>query len=414
MTVRRLTPLLLLLALGACGKPPEETGSAPAQRFNVEVATVQAEPELRSISAPGSLTARETVRITARVSGVIDRVLVQEGDLVAAGQAVAEIEPERYRLAGTSAEAQVARAKAAREDAASQQRRREQAAKEQPGLISDDELAQVRARTAQAAAEVAVAEAALARARLDLADARVVSPVAGVIQERLADTGQLASPGSAIATVVDRSRILLHTSVALGDAARLKPGLAVAFRVPGESADRSASITLVGDAADPATRLVTVVAQVSDADSAAVRPGSYAAVRIDLPPGPPRVLVPDLAVKPSSRGFLIFVVEGSGDHAVARERIITMAGRTRDDRIAVSAGVQAGEVVVSRGAEALRDGSPITVRPSGRRVDDHAGDADLRRHRLYAHRHLAAARCRHPLRHRAGRLGGRGAGDGRA
>jgi multidrug efflux system membrane fusion protein len=359
MNLRPCLPALLLLA--ACGKPATEAAGEAAKRFSVEVATAVSEPVLRTITAPGSLAARETVRISARISGVIDRVLVQEGELVAAGQAVAEIEPERHRLAMLSATAQLARATAAREDTASQQRRREQAAKDQPGLISDDELTQVRARTAQAEAEVAVAAAALARTRLDLADARVASPVAGIIQERLAETGQLATPGTVIASVVDRSRVLLQASVPVADAARLRPGLAVAFRVPGEVIDRAASLTLVGEVADPATRLVTIIAQVAEADAADVRPGSFAAVRIDLPPGPARVLVPNLAVKPSAKGFLVYVVEGQGEAAVARERLVTMAGHTRDDRIALAAGVRSGELVVTRGAEALREGSPLNI-----------------------------------------------------
>jgi membrane fusion protein, multidrug efflux system len=361
----RPTLLVAALALAACGKAPDVVSEA-AKRFAVEAAVAVSEPELRSITAPGTLAARETVRLTARVSGVVERVLVQQGDRVDIGQIVAEIEPERFRIAVETAQAQLARARAAREDTVSQQRRREQAATAQPGLISDDELAQVRARTAQAEAEVAIAAAGLSRAELDLRDARVASPVAGIIQERLVDTGALAAPGTAIATVVDRSRILLHCSVPAADAAQLRPGLPLSFRVPGDTADRSAAIVLVGDAADLATRLVPLVAQVADLDAAAVRPGSFAAVRIDLPAGAPRVLVPDLAVKPSSRGFLVFVVEGEGDAAVARERRIEMAGRTRDDRIAIASGLQAGERVVSRGAEALRDGSPLSIAQPGK------------------------------------------------
>lgn len=357
--MRRLLPLAAL-ALTACGKAPSDAGEA-AKRFVVDVAVAVSEPESRSIAAPGTLAARETVRITARVSGVVDRVLVQQGDHVDAGQVVAEIEPERFRLAVETAQAQLARAKAAREDTASQQHRREQAAAAQPGLISDDELAQVKARTAQADAEVAVAAAGLRRAELDLRDARVASPVAGIIQERLADTGALAAPGTAIATVVDRSRILVHCSIPVADAALLRTGLPLRFRVPGDSTGRNATIVLVGDAADQATRLIPIVAQVAEADAAAVRPGSFAAVAIDLPAGGARVLVPDLAVKPSSRGFLVFVVEGEGDSAVAHERRIEMAGRTRDDRIAIATGLTAGERVVSRGAEALRDGSPLSL-----------------------------------------------------
>jgi len=359
--VKRTALLAALAVLAACGKPPAEADGQAGSRFNVEVATAVAEPEQRSISAPGQLMARETVRITARVAGVIDRILVQEGDAVSAGQVVAEIEPQRYRLAVAAAEAQLARAHAARDDAVSQQKRREDGAKAQPGLISSDELAQVAARSAQAAAEVTGAEVALQRAQLDLTDARVTSPLAGIIQERQAVTGQAAMSGTAIATVIDRSRILLHCSVSATDAARLKTGLSVFFRVPGLTNDLTASLILVGEAADPSTRLVPLVAQVAEADAQQVRPGMFASVRIDLPPGPPRILVPDLAVKPSSKGFLVYVVTGSGDSTIVHERRVTMAGRTRDDRVIIADGLQAGDLVVSRGAEALRDGAAITV-----------------------------------------------------
>ena len=358
--------ILLALTLAGCGADPGAS-TAPAKRFPVEAVAAVAEPELRSVSAPASLAPRETVRLTARVSGIIDRILVQQGDRVTAGQVVAEIDAARYRLAVDGALAQLARASAARDDALAQRRRREQAAKEQPGLISDDDLARVRAQAAQAEAEVGAAEAALRRAELDLAEASVTSPLAGVIQERLAETGQPASPGTAIATLIDRSRVLLHAQVPVGEAAVLRPGLTVSFRLDGEAGERSAVLTLVGEAADPTSRLVPIMAQVADADAAEVRPGAFAMLRIDLPAGAARILVPDLAVRPSARGFLLYVVEGQGDTAVARERRVTLGGRTRDGRIAIADGLSVGERVVTRGADALRDGAPLALgAPSGK------------------------------------------------
>jgi multidrug efflux system membrane fusion protein len=181
------------------------------------------------------------------------------------------------------------------------------------------------------------------------------------VQARLAETGQYAQPGTPIATVVDRSRLLLRFSVPAGDAAPLARDLAVAFQVPGDPAAHAAGIILVADAADPATRLVPVVALVAPAEAAGLRPGAFASVTVDLPPGAPQLLVPDLAVKPSQRGFLAYVVEDGKDGPVARERVVQIAGRTRDDRVVVSAGLTAGERVVRRGAEALRDGAPLTI-----------------------------------------------------
>lgn len=350
------------LALAGCGSP-ESAAAAPAERRHaVDVAAAVAEPPSREVAAPGQLEAVETVRIPARIAGIVERVLVQDGDAIAPGQAVAVLDAQRYRLAAEAARARRARAEALRDDAAAQLRRREAAAAAQPGLLSDDDLAQVRARAAQAEAEAALAAAELAGAELDLADTRVTSPIAGTVEARLVASGDAVQPGSGVATVVDRSRILLRTHVPAGDAALLRPGLPAAFRTDGAPADGNATIILVGAAADPATRLVAVVAQVAAADAAGLRGGAFASVRIALPPGPPQVLVPDLAVRPSARGFLVYVVEGPPGAEVARERRVTLAGRTRDGRVAVAAGVHAGEVVVARGAEALRDGAPIDVR----------------------------------------------------
>lgn len=356
----RIRPLLIAIALLAgCGPAQQDSGAAPATRYPVEIATAVAEPALRSVVAPGALAAIETVRIAARVSGVIDRVLVREGDAVKPGQEVAEIDAERYRLAAVSARAELARARAVRDDAAAGQARRERAAREQPGLVSDEELAQTRARTMQADADVAASEARLARAELDLADARVRSPVAGVVQSRSAATGDPVQPGSPIATVIDRSEIQLRFSVPAADAAAIRPGAAVAYRIAGESADRAASVVLVGDAADPRTRLVEVVARV--ASPAEVRPGAFAEARIELPPGAPRLLVPDLAIRPSEKGSLVWVVAGAGDAATVHERTVTAGARTRDGRIEVLAGLDPGDRVVVRGGEALRDGVPLAI-----------------------------------------------------
>lgn len=352
--------LALALALAGCGKTSAEAGKA-AIRFPVEAAAATAEPAPRQVSAPGSVTPRETARITSRVSGVIDRVLVQEGDVITAGAPVAEIDAARFRVAVDQAKAQLARAKAVVEDAAAALHRRERAAKDSPGLVSDEELAQSRARTAQAEADSAAAEAALARALLDLRDAQVSSPMAGTVQERLASTGDPVQPGTAIATVVDRSQLLLRFSVSVADAALLAPGAACAFRLPGEDRDRSASIILIAESADLQSRLVPVVARVAAADAAQVRPGAYAAARVDLPPGPDRVLVPALAVQPSERGYLAYVVAGVGDDATARERRVQVGAQTRDGRLEILSGIAAGELVVVRGAAALHDAAAVDV-----------------------------------------------------
>jgi multidrug efflux system membrane fusion protein len=179
--------------------------------------------------------------------------------------------------------------------------------------------------------------------------------VAGVVQARLAATGDAVQPGSPIATVIDRSEVLLRFHVPLADAPLVAPGQVVAFRTPADAADRGARIRLVGETADPASRQVPVLAVVDD--PAGVRPGAFASVRCELPPGPARVLVPDLAVRPSERGWLVWLaVDGK-----AREQRVQVGSRTRDGRIEVLAGLAPGQQVVVRGGDALRDGVTLAI-----------------------------------------------------
>jgi multidrug efflux pump subunit AcrA (membrane-fusion protein) len=71
-------------------------------------------------------------------------------------------------------------------------------------------------------------------------------------------------------------------------------------------------------------------------------------------------VVPQMAIRPTERGFVAFVIEGE----VARERVLTLGMRTTDGRAEVRAGLQPGDLLVIRGAEALRDGVAVRVEPS--------------------------------------------------
>jgi membrane fusion protein, multidrug efflux system len=68
-------------------------------------------------------------------------------------------------------------------------------------------------------------------------------------------------------------------------------------------------------------------------------------------------VIPQTAVRPSERGFLAYVVRGG----VAQERVLTLGMRTVDGRVEVTSGVEPGEILVVRGAEALRDGAAVVL-----------------------------------------------------
>jgi multidrug efflux system membrane fusion protein len=350
---------LLPLALG-CSKGSAEVkggggGGRGAMEFPVEVQPVAMRNVDFSVTAVGSLDAFERVAVTARVAGAVERVLFTEGQNVRPGATLVEIEPERYRLAVEAAEANVQKVLASKAEAEAGYARRQAASAKNPGLIRGEELETWRTRVQTAAAEVAQAQSALAQAKLNLRDAFVRAPVAGIIQTRTVETGQYVPVGTVLATLVRRDPLLLRFQIPEQDAQPIRPGLIADFRVAEAETPHKARITHVAAAASQASRMVDVTATVIDPNRPELRPGAFARVTVQV--GAPRQspVIPQTAIRPSEEGFLAYTVE----NGEAKKRVLTLGMRTADGQVEVRDGLTAGETLVVRGAEALRDGVKV-------------------------------------------------------
>ena len=204
-------------AAGTTGGKNPASGKMQMQ-FPVETIRVQNRAVTYSLNAVGSVEAFEKVQVTARVAGVVERVQFTEGSRSASGQILVEIEPQRYALAVESAQASFAKATAAKSDADAGLKRRESVDVQNPGLIPGEEIEAWRTKVLVAAAEVAQAGAALNQAKLNLHDAYVRAPLAGLVQTRTVQTGQYVQPGTILATLVRRDPLLLRFQVTESDA----------------------------------------------------------------------------------------------------------------------------------------------------------------------------------------------------
>jgi membrane fusion protein, multidrug efflux system len=344
---------------GSAGRPG--SGGRGAIEFPVEVAPVEARSVEYAVSAVGSVEAFERVEITARVPGAIDRIHFAEGSIVGPTTVLVEIEPERYRLAVRSAQATLAKAQAGEAEARTGLSRREAVNAKNPSLVKEEELDSWRTRVSTAQAEIAQERSALELAQLNLREAFVRSPAAGVIQTRNVQTGQYVQPGATLATLVRREPLLLRFQVPEQDASRLHPGMHARFNVRESNRQYTALLTHVAAAAESTSRMVAVTGQVDDPKRADLRPGSFAQVTVPVGAAAQSPVIPQTAVRPSERGFLAYVVEGD----VARERELSLGLRTADGRVEVRSGVKPGEQLVVRGGEALRDGARVKVTRSG-------------------------------------------------
>jgi membrane fusion protein (multidrug efflux system)/multidrug efflux system membrane fusion protein len=349
-----------IVSIGAgCSKSAEPQDKQQKRDFSIPVEVLKLAPQSveYAVSAVGAVEAFEQVQVTARVAGVVEKVNFKEGDEVKEGAPLAEIEPDRYRLAVQQAQAALARAKAARIEA---ERELERAQKLQTeGVGSAMTVSTWETKLSTAGAEEAQAQAQLSLASLNLRDARLRAPIKGTIQSRNIQTGQYVQAGSVLATLMRRDPLLLKFKVTEADATRLRPGMKARFQIKENPNVYSATMTYVASSAEQQTRMVPIIGEI-EGPSDVLRPGAFAEVTVPIQTIEQALVVPQTAIRPSERGFLAFVVEGK----VARERKLDLGMRTPKGLVEVRSGLNPGELLVVRGAEALKDKSPVRVSSS--------------------------------------------------
>ncbi|MBX3458738.1 MAG: efflux RND transporter periplasmic adaptor subunit [Planctomycetes bacterium] len=341
--------------LVACGGGDTGGGKGGPRAFPVQVEEIKGQRVEYVVSAVGSLSAFEEVLVTSRVAGVVEKVLFREGDKVSQQSVLVEIEPARFQHLFDAAKASYERAGAELKEAKDGLERREKPSG--GGIFSKEEVEAWRTKVAVAAANEREKAAHFAQATLDLEHSKPKPAMAGTIQARLVQTGQWVQPGTVIARLLRVEPLLLNFAAPEDEAASLKPGLAARFTVSGAQRTYGARIVHVAAYADRLTRMVQVIAEVDTADAGQLTPGAF--VRIIVPVGSrdDAPTVPETSVRPSEKGFLVYVVEDGK----AIERVIEIGLRTPDRRIEVRSGLKVGEQVVVRGAEALRDGASIAI-----------------------------------------------------
>jgi membrane fusion protein, multidrug efflux system len=330
-------------------------------KFPVEVATVATRPGDLAVHAVGSVEAFEIVQVTSRISGAVEKVLFREGEKVKAGGPLVEIEPVRFEFSVRSAQAAFERAKAACREAQAGLARRMDIQGKNPGFVSFEDLENWQTKALASQADSAQAAANLELARLNLRDSYVPAPVSGIVQSRAVRTGQYVEPGTPIATMIRRNPLLLRFAVPYQDAQRLRSGLEVSFKTNDKTDEYLARITAVTESADPVTRMVNITAEVTDSKRDELRPGAFAEVTIMIGESQNLPVIPQIAIRPSEKGFLAYVIVDS----IARECVLTLGLQSPDGYVEVRNGLRGGETIVVRGAEALRNGAVVRIVSSG-------------------------------------------------
>lgn len=336
------TTLGFAVLLQACGngeaKIPEEEPTVPA--IPVEVALVREGPVTAFYSTTASLEAESEARVVPRLGGTIVELFVEEGDRVKAGQPLARIDADRYQLTLAQAEANLQRLE--------QDFRRSQEMHSR-SLISAE--AYERAKF-----EYEAQRAQFQLAKLELAHTTIVSPIDGVVSQRLVKVGNTVNTAEAAFVVTGMDTLLATLHVPERELSRLAAGQSAFLSVDALAGRRfEGHIQRISPVVDPTTGTFRATVEVSSADGV-LKPGMFGRVNIVYDTRENALLVPVEAVlAEDDRTTLFVVVDGQ---ALRRD---VEVGYRNNGTIEIRSGVEAGDAVVVTGQTSLRNETKVTV-----------------------------------------------------
>ncbi len=333
--------LLACQAPGGDGKVAEEDDKDKApEPVPVEVASVDRGTVNAVYVGTASLEADGEAQVKAKVGGEIVRLLVEEGDVVKAGQPLAKIDDERLRI-------ELARAKANVDKVAQDYQRNIEL--HDKGLLPAGVFEGQRY-------DLDALKASYELTRLELSYTTIRAPISGVVSERVIKVGNNVNMGESVFTITDLDPLLAYLYVPEQDFQKLRSEQQVNLMVdalPGKQ--YSGSIARVSPVVDPATGTFKVTIEVKD-DSAALKPGMFGRLSIVYDTYENAVLLPRGAVVESDGRPSVFIADGDK----ARQQIIT-TGHVSGQNIQVVEGLTGDEMVVVIGQNGLKDNGPIKI-----------------------------------------------------
>lgn len=363
-----LASAALILTLVGCSNERQSLSAVPETVSNVSLVSARSANIADAVEAVGTLRAAETSQLAAQMMGNIVEIRVREGDHVQRGQVLAVIDDAQPRAALDRATA--ADMAAQQEISASESDfslaeatfKRYQTLYDRKS-VSPQEFDEIkaryqaaRARHEMARAAQAQAEAVLQQARTAFSYAHIVAPFDGLVTERKADVGTLASPGMPVFTVEDLRRYRLQATVNETDLRFVRQGQQVSVSIDAIGGrELKGKVVEIVPAADPGSR--TFLVKVELPSDPALRSGLFGRAQITRGVRT-ALLVPRTAIVERGQLQGIYVLDQNG---IVGLRYITL-GKPSAQQVEVLAGLQLGEMLV---------GDPGGRELSGKKIESH-------------------------------------------
>lgn len=331
--------LAATLIVTGCHQAGEPAPAAKLPVAAVRVQPVQTKTYQATEDVVGTVRARLRASIEAKVSGRIEKMPVTAGQVVKQDELLAQLEVRE-------AQARLAQAKAVREQTARDRQRLE--ALLQQKAVTQQEFDAVLARAQ-------VSEASLQEAQTMLDYATITAPFGGVITRKLAEVGDLASPGRALLELEDPSGLRLEADVPEALIGRIQANGKLPVRAASLTNEILGTVSEIAPIADPNSRTFRVKLELPV--NAGLRAGQFG--RVAVPVGQSSNLrIPTTALVRRGQMEIVFVIA----QKQAQMRLVK-TGRRLGEEIEILSGLEPGEAVVTEGAAALIDGQPVEIKP---------------------------------------------------
>ncbi|MGX9696593.1 efflux RND transporter periplasmic adaptor subunit [Janthinobacterium lividum] len=348
---------------GGAGGPGGPGGRRGGPSTTVGVATAVKSDLPVVLDALGTVTAASTVTVRPQVSGILKELKFKEGGMVKAGQVVAQIDPAQFEMALMQATGQRQRDEAQLENARLTLKRYQT-------LLGQDSIARQDVDTQAALVKqlegtVMTDRAAEGTARLNLGYTKVVSPISGRAGLKVVDIGNLVSTSDTggVVVVTQLSPIDVEFSVPQDKVQTIQERLNSGSALAALALDRTRTHTLdkgslsaLDNQVDVQTGTVRAKARYTN-DKMALFPSQFVNVRLELGNITGAVLVPVTALRHSNNGDFVYVLKADKTVTV---RMVTR-GQATTDMVEIRAGLEAGEQVITEGADRLKEGAKVTL-----------------------------------------------------
>ncbi len=339
---------------GFRGMPATTVGVATVERADLPVV----------LEALGTVTPAATVTVQPQVSGVLQQLHFREGQMVRRGDLLATIDPRQFEMALQQATGQRQRDEAQLENAKlTLQRFRT--------LLSQDSIARQEVDTQaalvrQLEAAVVADRASEGAARLNLGYTRITAPISGRVGLRTVDVGNVVSAGTAtgLAVITQVEPIDVLFAVPQDRVPEVLARTRAGGAMPVAALDRSRTTTLatgsfstLDNLIDTQTGTVRAKARFPNADGA-LFPNQFVNVRLQLRTLEGALVVPVTALRHGNSGDYVYVLN-EADRTVSLRPVTRGLGSA--DRVEIAKGLEAGERVITEGADRLRDGAKVAL-----------------------------------------------------